>query len=157
MASLSLEEIQRSKPEQTLQSPWPSGRAALPKRAHPRGPKLRRLHCNSRRDITLIHYLLQPALGGVHYLPGGCPRRAPEPPALRGVFPVPAAPPPLARCGVWTLSDPKDCSPPGSSINGIFQARALEWGAIAFPLCALSIVYCSLSWEHTSSLIFLLN
>ena len=31
-----------------------------------------------------------------------------------------------------TLSDPIDCSPPGSSINGIFQARVLEWGAIAF-------------------------
>ena len=31
-----------------------------------------------------------------------------------------------------TLSDPMDCSPPGSSIHGIFQARALEWGAIAF-------------------------
>ena len=31
-----------------------------------------------------------------------------------------------------TLSDPMDCSPPGSSIHRIFQARALEWGAIAF-------------------------
>ena len=31
-----------------------------------------------------------------------------------------------------TLSDPKDCSLPGSSIHGIFQARVLEWGAIAF-------------------------
>ena len=31
-----------------------------------------------------------------------------------------------------TLSDPMDCSPPGSSVHGIFQARALEWGAIAF-------------------------
>ena len=30
-----------------------------------------------------------------------------------------------------TLSDPMDCSPPGSSIHGIFQARVLEWGAIA--------------------------
>ena len=30
------------------------------------------------------------------------------------------------------LSDPMDCSPPGSSIHGIFQARVLEWGAIAF-------------------------
>ena len=30
-----------------------------------------------------------------------------------------------------TLSDPMDCSPPGSSIHGIFQARILEWGAIA--------------------------
>ena len=31
-----------------------------------------------------------------------------------------------------TLSDPMDCSPPGSSIHGIFQARVLEWGAVAF-------------------------
>ena len=31
-----------------------------------------------------------------------------------------------------TLSDPMDCSPAGSSIHGIFQARVLEWGAIAF-------------------------
>ena len=31
-----------------------------------------------------------------------------------------------------TLSDPTDCSPPGSYIHGIFQARVLEWGAIAF-------------------------
>ena len=31
-----------------------------------------------------------------------------------------------------TLSDPVDCSPPGSSVHGIFQARVLEWVAIAF-------------------------
>ena len=31
-----------------------------------------------------------------------------------------------------TLSDPMDCSLPGSSIHGISQARVLEWGAIAF-------------------------
>jgi len=31
-----------------------------------------------------------------------------------------------------TLHDPTDCSLPGSSIHGIFQARVLEWGAIAF-------------------------
>ena len=31
-----------------------------------------------------------------------------------------------------TLSDPMDCSLPGFSIHGIFQARVLEWGAIAF-------------------------
>ena len=30
-----------------------------------------------------------------------------------------------------TLSDPMDYSPPGSSVHGILQARALEWGAIA--------------------------
>ena len=33
-----------------------------------------------------------------------------------------------------TLSDPMDCSPPGSSIHGIFRAIVLEWGAIAFSL-----------------------
>ena len=31
-----------------------------------------------------------------------------------------------------TLSDSTDCSPSGSSVHGIFQARVLEWGAIAF-------------------------
>ena len=31
-----------------------------------------------------------------------------------------------------TLSDPMDCSLPGSFVHGIFQARVLEWGAIAF-------------------------
>jgi len=30
-----------------------------------------------------------------------------------------------------TLSDPMDCGPPDSSVHGIFQARVLEWGAIA--------------------------
>ena len=30
-----------------------------------------------------------------------------------------------------TLRDPMDCSPPGSSVHGIFQGRVLEWGAIA--------------------------
>ena len=33
-----------------------------------------------------------------------------------------------------TLSDPMDCSPPGSSVHGIFQARVLEWGANVFPI-----------------------
>ena len=31
-----------------------------------------------------------------------------------------------------TLPDPMDCSLGGSSVHGIFQARVLEWGAIAF-------------------------
>ena len=31
-----------------------------------------------------------------------------------------------------TLSNPMDCGPPGSSVHGIFQARVLEWGAVAF-------------------------
>ena len=33
-----------------------------------------------------------------------------------------------------TCSDPMDCSPPGSSVHGIFQVRVLEWGAIAFTI-----------------------
>ena len=33
-----------------------------------------------------------------------------------------------------TLCDPKDCRLPSSSIHGIFQARVLEWGAIAFSV-----------------------
>ena len=33
-----------------------------------------------------------------------------------------------------TVSDLMDCSLPGSSVHGIFQARVLEWGAIAFSL-----------------------
>src|SRR5574340_331024 len=36
-----------------------------------------------------------------------------------------------------TLCDPMDCSPPGSSVHGIFQARVLEWAAIAFSLLFL--------------------
>ena len=31
-----------------------------------------------------------------------------------------------------TFCDPMDCSPPGSSVRGILQARILEWGAIPF-------------------------
>ena len=34
-----------------------------------------------------------------------------------------------------TLCDPMDCSLPGSSVPGIFQARVLEWVAIAFSSC----------------------
>ena len=36
------------------------------------------------------------------------------------------------------LRDPMDCSLPGSSIHGIFQARVLEWGAIAFSIIRLN-------------------
>ena len=38
-----------------------------------------------------------------------------------------------------TLSDPMDCSLSGFSIHGIFQARVLEWGAIAFPTFTLKL------------------
>ena len=45
-------------------------------------------------------------------------------------------PPPMRESEVaqlpLTLSSPMDYSPPGSSVHGIFQARVLEWGAIAF-------------------------
>ena len=51
-----------------------------------------------------------------------------------------------------TLSDPMDCSLPSSSAHGIFQARVLEWGAIAFSLekarntkCVQSLTYYSFS------------
>ena len=39
-----------------------------------------------------------------------------------------------------TLSDPMEGSPPGSSIHGIFQARVLEWGAIAFSMTNLDSI-----------------
>ena len=41
-----------------------------------------------------------------------------------------------------TLSDPMDCSPPGSYVHGIFQARVLEWGATAFSefFCYLFLI-----------------
>ena len=40
-----------------------------------------------------------------------------------------------------TLSDPMDCSPPGSSVHGIFQARVLEWGAIVFSLVTIKLFF----------------
>ena len=69
------------------------------------------------------------------------PRIKPRPPALTGRFFT--AVPPLkpssqvpAGCLVAqlcpTLCDPMECSPPGSSIHGIFQARILEWVVISF-------------------------
>ena len=53
-----------------------------------------------------------------------------------------------------TLSDPMDFSPPGSAIHGIFQARVLEWGAIAFSHCIMSIV--KFSFFQMKKYIFLL-
>ena len=38
----------------------------------------------------------------------------------------------LAAQSFPTLCDPVDCSPPGSSVHGIFQARILAWVAISF-------------------------
>ena len=43
-----------------------------------------------------------------------------------------------------TLSDPMNCSLPGSSTHGIFQARVLEWGAIAFSVRVLEEMSISL-------------
>ena len=43
-----------------------------------------------------------------------------------------------------TLSDPMDCSPLDSSVHGIFQARVLEWGAIALSPVDMSL---SKLWE----------
>ena len=40
-----------------------------------------------------------------------------------------------------TLSDPMDCSLPGSSVHGIFQARVLEWVAIAFSDTGVALGY----------------
>ena len=40
-----------------------------------------------------------------------------------------------------TLGDPMDCSLPGSSNHGIFQARVLEWGAIAFSRLGPKVLY----------------
>ena len=40
-----------------------------------------------------------------------------------------------------TRSDPMDCSLPGSSVHGIFQARVLEWGAIAFSTSTIRSSY----------------
>ena len=39
-----------------------------------------------------------------------------------------------------TLSDPMDCSPPGSSVHGILEARVMEWGAIAFSMTNLDSI-----------------
>ena len=47
-----------------------------------------------------------------------------------------------------TPSDPMDCSLPGSSIHGIFQARVLEWGAIAFSIVSL------LEWKEKERQIY---
>ena len=47
-----------------------------------------------------------------------------------------------------TFSDPMDFSPPGSSIHGIFQARVLEWGAIAFSSFS---VYFSVKWRDQNT------
>ena len=54
-----------------------------------------------------------------------------------------------------TLSDPMDFSLPGSSIRGIFQARVLEWGAIAFSNKNLTIPLISFYEDLYSTLTYL--
>ena len=49
-----------------------------------------------------------------------------------------------------TLSDAMDCSLPGSSIHGIFQARVLEWDAIVFSDICVRTWYLSFSFWLTS-------
>ena len=46
-----------------------------------------------------------------------------------------------------TPRDPMDCSPPGSSIHGTFQARVLEWGGIAFSAVTTNLLIFSLSMK----------
>ena len=46
-----------------------------------------------------------------------------------------------------TLGDPMDCSLPGSFIHGIFQARVLEWGAIAFYLRTFCWIFFFISYS----------
>ena len=50
-----------------------------------------------------------------------------------------------------TLRDPVDCSLPGSSVHGIFQARVLEWGAITFSE-VLSVVRKQIQQERRKRL-----
>ena len=51
-----------------------------------------------------------------------------------------------------TLSNPMDCSPTGSPVHGIFQARVLEWGAIAFSNFVMSTVKFS-NWDGSGDVL----
>ena len=48
-----------------------------------------------------------------------------------------------------TLCDPMDCSPPGFSVHGIFQARVLEWGAIAFSEKEAKVIHIPVVMSQT--------
>ena len=75
-------------------------------------------------------------------------------------------PPPMHESEKWKSSrsvvsdssDPIDCSLPGSSVHGIFQAKVLEWGAIAFSefinyaMLCYSILKNSPSFNHLDTL-----
>ena len=55
-----------------------------------------------------------------------------------------------------TLSDPMDCSPPGSSVHGVLQARVLEWVAIAFSdvLSTTRVLHPEVSNSSCSNILF---
>ena len=53
-----------------------------------------------------------------------------------------------------TPSDPMDCSLPGSSVHGIFQARVLEWGAIAFSKNIASSFQCTVLGHKLLTLLY---
>ena len=55
-----------------------------------------------------------------------------------------------------TLSDPLDCSLPGSSVHGIFQARVLEWGAIVFSRRSVILSYKMGTKKENKEIIYLL-
>ena len=46
-----------------------------------------------------------------------------------------------------TLRDPMDCSLPGSSVHGMFQARVLEWVAIAFSIFLVARILISIKFN----------
>src|SRR5574341_845520 len=46
-----------------------------------------------------------------------------------------------------TLQNPMDCSPLGSSVHGIFQARVMEWGATAFSVKWMCTEQSNKSWK----------
>ena len=47
-----------------------------------------------------------------------------------------------------TLREPMDCSPPGSSVHGIFQARVLEWGAIVLYISSFISVFLGSTYKQ---------
>ena len=54
-----------------------------------------------------------------------------------------------------TLSDPMDCSLPGFSVHGIFQAKVLEWGAIAFSGYVYDVFIIKILWITVSAMLSL--
>ena len=69
----------------------------------------------------------------------GLPFPSPKPESEKGKW---------SRSVVSDSSRPHGCSPPGSSIHGIFQARVLEWGAVAFSkVLNLGTCIWDLIWE----------